>query len=376
MKKSGLDTAYREEVYVPHWVRGEEYCFLTHPRAARIPMLSLGGSVASGGEIEADVLVVNSFEELETRKAEAVGKIVVFNPPFENYGQCVQYRFWGAVRAAEAGAVASMTRSVTPAYKRDVHTGSMTYADTIKKIPHIAIPPEDAAMLRRLQEYGITPRTKMLVAADSLEDALSYNLIVELKGTVHPERIILLGGHSDCWDAGTGAHDDAGGCFAVWEALNVLKKSGYKPKNTIRAVWFVNEENGVRGGKKYAEDFSDQEHILAMEFDSGVFAPNEWRFGDEEMMRKFEPFEKYFDKICDTHYEKGAWGVDIGPIVEKNSIPKIGLNTDDRGKYFWYHHSHSDTPDKMDPKDLNDCSASIALLVYIFDTIYGTEFYE
>jgi carboxypeptidase Q len=375
MRQDGFDRVVTDTIMIPHWKRGHEYCKLTHPRNADIKMLGLGGSIATPPEgITAPVLVVESFDELAARKDEANGKIVVYNVQFESYRQCVKYRFVGAIKAAEAGAVASLARSVSPIGMNNPHTGMMIYNDTVPKIPHASILPEDAAMLGRMQKRGITPEIKLYMEAQTLPDVESSNVFCEIRGSEYPDEIIAVGGHIDSWDVGTGAHDDASGCIAAWEALRMIKESGLKPKRTLRAVMWANEENGQRGGKEYARMHNMENHILMFEFDSGVFPPSQIRYsGPDRLVEIVKSMEPLFRHVNDSiNVVEGAWGVDIRPMVEQFGIPSMCLNTDDKGKYFWYHHSPADTPDKIKPEDFNQCIAAIAVAIYLYSELPGS----
>ncbi|MBI5325015.1 MAG: M20/M25/M40 family metallo-hydrolase [Ignavibacteriae bacterium] len=371
MNKDGFENVIAEEVYVPHWVRGNEWCKLVEPREANMPMLGLGGSIATPKEgITAPVIVVHSYEELEKRANEAKGKIVLYSKPWLGYGDAVQFRTHGAEKAAAVGAIASLIRSCSPVGMRNPHTGMMVYSDAIPKIPHAAITLEDALMLERLGDRGQNPIVSLYMEAKTLPDTLSYNIMGEIRGTEMPEEIVVLGGHSDSWDAGTGAQDDGGGCIATWHALKLLKELGIKPKRTIRAVMFVNEENGVKGGKAYADKHKNEKHHLMFEFDSGVFAPDVIGFSaSDSLMEIVKGFEKYLQMVDTIKVTKGGWGVDISPLARLDNIPVMSLGTKDEGKYFWYHHSPTDTPDKVDPVMLNKCIAAIAIAVYLYSEL-------
>jgi len=372
MISDGLQNVRKEEVMVPVWVRGNEYCELQSPRKLELHMLGLGGSIATPKEgIIADVIVVHNFDELESRKDEVKGKIVLYNEPYLNYGQAVAYRWSGAVRAARYGAVASLCRAVSPISMQAAHTGSiMPYPDTIPKIPHAALSHEDADMVERMVNRGQEVKIKLYMEAITLPDAQSYNVIGELPGSDKPNEIIALGGHSDSWDVGSGAHDDGAACFATWKALKVLNDLGLKPKRTLRAVMWVNEENGLRGGKNYADKHKNENHNLLFEFDSGAFPPGEFGInGSDSVFAKVKSIEKVLREIGNIIVKKGAWGIDAQQLAELNKIPLMNLNTHDDGKYFWYHHSPTDTPDKIKPKDLNDCIAAIAVMIYIFSDL-------
>src|ERR1019366_7721247 len=243
MKKDGLDNVRGEPAMVPHWVRGTESATLVQPRIAKLPMLGLGGSIATPkGGITAEVMVVSNFDELTRRAAEAKGKIVLFDAPFVSYGQTVAYRREGAVAASNAGAVASLIRSVTPYSMRTPHTGQMAYDSTVKKIPHAAITVEDAMMIHRMVSRGEKVVVRLAVEAQRLPDVPSRNAIAEIRGSEKPDEVVVLSGHLDSWDVGQGAMDDADGFVAAWEALNLIRKLGLKPRRTIRVVGWTNEE--------------------------------------------------------------------------------------------------------------------------------------
>lgn len=369
MKEDELDNVRKDDVMVPVWRRNKEFCRMTLPRQQDFPMLALGGSIATPPEgITAPVLVVKSFEELDERANEAKGKIVVFNYVWQDYGQAVQYRVWGADAAAKHGALATLIRSVSPVGFLQPHTGMMRYSDTVKRIPHAAITHEDAELLERMQKRGHNPVIELFMEADTLPDVLSSNVLCELTGSEFPDEIIAFGGHIDCWDVGSGAHDDASGCIAAWHVLKVLKDMNLRPRRTLRAVMWANEENGVRGGAAYAEQYKNEKHALMLEWDSGVFPPHEIRYiGPYEVYNIICAFMPLLNKIRPIDALKATWvGVDIGPMMRQNNVPGIGLNTDDNEEYFWYHHAAIDTPDKIDPLTFNQCIAAIALIVYIY----------
>jgi len=369
MKKEGLDNVRKEPVMVPKWVRGNEYCELLTPRRTKIYMLGLGRSIGTPAEgITSEVIVVKNFKELEKRKNEVKGKIVLFNEPFKSYGQSVQYRWKGAIEAAKYGAIASMCRSASPLGMRLPHTGVMAeYPDTVKKIPHFAISAEDAHMLQRMQDRGQKIIVKVYMEAKTYPDSKSYNVIGELRGTQKPDEIVAMGGHIDSWDVGSGAQDDGSGIIATWKALKLLKDLNLRAKRTIREVMWVNEENGTRGGIAYARKHKDENHILMFEFDSGVFPKVDIGIkGNDSVYTKAKSIEKVLQILGKIPVHKGAWGVDAGKIAKLKNIPLMSMNTDDQGKYFWFHHSPADMPDAVDPQAMNDCVAAIAAMIYIY----------
>ncbi len=371
LPKEGYDSVWSEEVMVPKWVRVHEDCEMIFPRRKIFPILAFGGSVSTPTEgIVAEILVVRSFDELMNKKDLAKGKIVVYNPPYEGYGKTVQYRWLGAVRAAEVGAVAALCRPVTPMSMNNPHTGVMHYEDTVLKIPFASMTAEDVLMLERLQNRGITP--KIFLKIETKDEGLvpSRNIVAEIRGKKYPNEIIAFGGHIDSWDVGSGAQDDGGGCVTSWEALKIFKRLNIKPERTLRLVFWVNEENGLKGGQRYADSHKDERHILLFEFDSGVFEPDRIGFsGPDSLWDKVKSFEKmlkeFFPKL---EIARGGGGVDISPMM-RLGFPGSSLGTDDKGEYFWYHHSNTDTPDKVDPKTLNDCTAAIAMFIYLFSEL-------
>jgi carboxypeptidase Q len=367
MNKDGLDGVRGEKAMVPRWVRGSESAEMVSPRREKLPMLGLGGSIATpAAGISAEVMVVTSFDDLRAKAARAKGKIVLFNVPFTNYGQTVAYRREGAVEASRAGAVASLIRSVTPYSQRTPHTGSMRYDSTVRKIPHAAITSEDADMIARLAARGQRVVVKLTMSARTLPDAPSRNVMGELRGTERPDEVIVMGGHIDSWDVGRGAMDDAGGVVAAWEAIRILKKLGLRPRRTIRVVGWTNEENGGRGGQAYrdAHRAEAKNHVLAIESDGGVFRPLGFGFtGPDSAMTILRQVGSLLDRINAGEVRKGGGGADIAPMMELG-VPGMGLNVDDT-KYFWYHHTDADTVDKLDPREVALCAAAMAVMAYV-----------
>lgn len=367
MKADGLENVRGEPAMIPHWVRGAESAEMVAPRRQNLPMLGLGGSIATpSGGITAPVMVVKSFDELKARAADAKGKIVLFNVVFTDYGQTVAYRRDGATAASRAGAVASLIRSVTPYSMRTPHTGGMAYDSAVKKIPHAAITPEDADMIERLIGRGEKVQVKLTMSAQALPDVPSRNVIGELKGREFPDEVVVMGGHIDSWDVGRGAMDDAGGVVAAWEALRILKRLGLQPRRTIRVVGWVNEENGTRGGLAYrdAHKAEAEKHVLAMESDDGVFKPLGFGFtGSDAAMAIMRQVGALLEPMGANKVEKGGGGADIGPIMGLG-VPGVGLNTV-QDKYFWFHHTEADTVDKLDPKEVAQCAALMAIVSYV-----------
>lgn len=367
MKKDGFQNVRGEEVMIPHWVRGEESVEMLAPRAQKLPMLGLGGSIGTPPEgITAPVLVVKTFDELKERASDARGKIVLFNTPFTEYRETVKIRYQGADEASRAGAVASLIRSVGPFSMQTPHTGGMRYADSSRKIPHAAISIEDAQMLQRMQDRGVTPKLRIKMEAKTLPDARSRNVVAEIPGTEHPEQVIIVSGHIDSWDVGTGAMDDGGGCLAAWEAARLMLKLGLKPRRTIRIVLWTNEENGMRGAKTYRDTHAAtlKNHLLAIESDSGVFQPS--GFGvvcSEKAMPYLKELGRLLAPIRPAEIKEGCRGADVLQLLQ-GGVPAMHLEVA-RPKYFWFHHTEADTIDKLDLRELQECVAYMAVMAYV-----------
>jgi carboxypeptidase Q len=367
MEKDGLENVRGEPVLVPHWVRGEESLELVSPRRMKLPMLGLGGSVGTPPEgIRGEVLVVSSFDELALRADQARGKIVLLNAPFTSYGQTVTYRVVGAVAAARAGAVASLIRSVTPFSMRTPHTGQMRYDPSVPEIPHAAITVEDADMLQRMQARGERIEVTLKMEARRLPDVLSRNVVAEIVGSQRPEEVVVLGGHIDSWDVGQGAMDDGGGSVAAWEAVRLMHALGLRPRRTVRVVLWTNEENGLRGAYAYRDAHAAElgDHVLAIESDAGVFKPLGFGFtGSADAYRRIKEIGTLLRPIGADAIGRGGGGADIGPIM-KEGVPGMGLRVDGE-KYFWYHHTDADTIDKLDPREMAECVAALAVMAYV-----------
>ncbi len=366
MKEDGFDAVRGEPVMVPHWVRGEESLELISPRRAKLAMLGLGMSVGTPPEgITADVVVVSDFDELQARGAELQGKIVLYDAPFRSYGETVAYRTQGASRAAMLGAVAVLVRSVASASMASPHTGTMTYAENVTRIPAAAITVEDAMMLHRMQDRGTPIRVTLKMGAQTLPDARSRNVVAEIRGSERPDEVVVLGGHIDSWDVGQGAMDDGGGCVAAWEALRRIRELGLKPRRTIRVVFWTNEENGTRGGTGYLEAHREavDKHILALESDNGAFRPRGFGFtGSDRALAIITEIGSLLAPIGADSVSKGGGGADIGPLM-REGVPGMSPRVEG-DRYFWYHHSHADTMDKLDPEHMQQLAAAMAVMVY------------
>lgn len=367
MRADGLENVRGEPVMVPRWVRGAESAQLVEPRAMELPMLGLGGSVATpAGGITAEVLVVSDYDELRARAEEARGRIVLYDAPFTSYGETVQYRTTGAVEAARLGAVASLIRSVGPYSMRNPHTGAMQYEDGVPPIPHAAITVEDAQMLHRMQERGERIVVRITMEARTLPDAQSRNVVAEIVGRERPDEVVVLGGHIDSWDVGQGAMDDGGGSVAAWEAVRLMNELGLRPRRTVRVVMWTNEENGLRGGNAYRDAHTAEvdKHVLAIESDAGVFTPSGFGFtGSDAAFSIVSAVGSLLNPIGAGAINMGGGGADIGPLMD-SGVPGMGLQVDGT-RYFWYHHSPADTIDKLDPREMGLCVAAMAVMAYV-----------
>ena len=375
MKSDGLDNVRAEKVMVPHWVRGEESLEMLAPVSQKVTVLGLGNSVGTpAAGITADAVVVRNFAELDKLGERVRGKIVVYNAPFTSYGATVQYRLQGASRAARHGAVAALVRSITPVSLQTPHTGAMNYDPQQPKIPVAALTIEGAELLQRTYDRGdrITLRLKM--EAKFLPDAESANVVAELKGTERPDEIVVLAGHYDSWDVGQGAHDDGGGCIAVWEAVRLLKELGLRPRRTIRVVLYTNEENGLRGGNAYRDAHRAElsKHIFAIESDSGVYRPEGLGLAataPAQVRSNLQEIAKLLSGIGADGIAPTGGGADIGPIMREGVI---GASLDVEGShYFDIHHTPADTFDKVNERDLSLCVATLAVMAYTIADLPG-----
>jgi carboxypeptidase Q len=368
MKKDGLERVRIEPVKVPHWVRGQESAEIIAPaRRHQIAMLGLGNSVGTpSGGVEADVLSLRSFQELEAAGSRVKGRMVLFNVPFTTYGETVQYRAFGPSRAAALGAVAVLVRAVGPPGLRTPHTGALQYAEGAPRIPAAAVATEDADRIQRMLDRGTTVRVRLKMEAKMLPDADSFNVIGEIRGRDTPDEVVVLGGHLDSWDVGTGALDDGGGCVVTWEALRLMKTLNLRPRRTVRVVLFTNEENGLRGGLAYRDRYRKElvNHVLMLESDSGVFRPRGFGFSGTEAARARITEIATLLRGIDAHeIGPGGGGADIGPSVEAAGIPAMSLQVE--GNYFLLHHTAADTVDKIEPHDVARAAAAIAVMTYV-----------
>ena len=366
MKKDSLSNVKGERVKIPVWKRGQESLKLLKPHDRELRMLGLGGSVSTPkGGIVGELLVVDDFEDLNKNTHKVQGKIVLFNCEFTTYGETVSYRYNGAIEAAKLGAVASLIRSIGDWSMNTPHTGSTSYHNSVKKIPHAAITLEDASSFKRLSDRGERIILKLNMDARKAGDSWSKNIIAEIVGSEYPDEIIVVGGHIDSWDVGQGAHDDGGACVASWEVLRLIKALKLKPKRTIRCVLWTNEENGGMGSKAYRDMHLDElkNHIVAIESDGGVFAPEGFGFsGSAEGFEIVKEIHKLLKPLKAQNATHGGRAADVAPLNDQG-VPVMSLKVDN-SKYFWYHHTDADTFDKVDINEFNSCIAAMAIMAY------------
>jgi hypothetical protein len=383
----GLSKVWLQPVMVPKWVRGaKEYAYIeTVPgKTNTINICALGGSVATPTlGLKANVVEVKNFEELDALGEENVkGKIVFYNRPmqadlistFDAYGGCVNQRSRGAVEASKYGAIGVIVRSMNLRLDDLPHTGNMTYDDipVEKRIPSAAISTNDAELLSTMLELDKNIKLYFKLNCKQLQDVQSYNVIGEITGSEFPNEYMIVGGHLDSWDLGDGSHDDGAGVVQSMEVLRLFKESGIKPKRSIRVVLFMNEENGLRGGRKYAEvaKQKNENHVFALESDAGGFTPRGFSFDcSDATFSKVLNWQPLFKPYLIHYFEKGGSGADIGPLKSDN-MTLAGLRPDSQ-RYFDYHHASNDTFDAINKRELELGAATMASLMYLFDT-YGT----
>ncbi len=378
MKDAGADNVWLQPVNVPYWYRGKESLELKIAgKYQKVPALSLGNSQGTGGEpLEAEVVMVNNYDEYKALSDDAVkGKIVFFNyrfrqdliNSFEGYGDAVNYRWNSPNVAVKRGAAGVIIRSMSTGEDDFPHTGSMHYEDTTAaKLPEMAVGNYTADALSKACKAGKV-MAKMTSECKMMGMRPSYNVIGELKGTEIPEKIITVGGHLDSWDVGEGAHDDGAGCAQSIEVIRALKAIGYKPRYTIRAVLFMNEENGNKGGWAYLDSANarNEQHILAMESDAGGFSPR--GIGLEMSEKQKEHIRKYRDLFMPYNvydFEKEEGGVDISPLHNKKNVPAAGLLPDSQ-RYFDYHHTANDVFETVNHRELKLGAATMAQFIYL-----------
>jgi hypothetical protein len=389
MKRDGLSNVHTIPVKVPHWVRGAESARLTAPESKALHMLGLGMSVATPpGGINGDVVVVSDFDELaKLGRAGVTGKIVLFNEVYKGYGQTSIYRTGGPSRAAALGAIAVLVRSVTPLAMQIPHTGTLTYDEAQPKVPAAAVSVEDALMMARFASQHIPVKVHLEMTAHLEPDADSFDVMGEIPGREHPEEVVVLGGHIDSWDVGRGAQDDGSGIIASLQAVALIKKLGLEPRRTVRVVFWVNEENGGRGGEAYrtwaGEHVSN--HVAAIEMDGGAEAPRGFGYGaggegrgggavtlsanERGSLVKLQEIGKLLDRIGAGEIGAGGGGSDIAPLT-RDGVPSLGLRTVGT-HYFDWHHTEADTLDKVDPDDFRKNIATLAVMSYVLADMPG-----
>ncbi|MGD1096195.1 MAG: M20/M25/M40 family metallo-hydrolase [Bryobacteraceae bacterium] len=378
MKKDGLENVLTPPVDVPRWVRGRESAALESPITRSLTMLGLGGSIATPpGGITAEVVTVTSFDDLEKKGRAAVqGKIVLYNEANMGYGRTVIYRTSGASRASKLGAVAALVKSVdTATTLQTVHTGNMNYAPDAPKIPTAAVTVEDALLIQRLYDSGEKVRVHLEMEAQTLPNARAANVIGEIRGREKPDEVVVMGGHIDSWDVGQGAQDDGSGMIAALEAAHLIHQLGLRPRRTIRVVFWVNEENGGAGGRAYRQWSGDvKKHVAAIEMDGGAEKPVGFGLttqtgNPDAALEAMQQIGKLLEGIGAGQMTKGGGGSDIQPLMMEG-VPGLGLRTVGTHYSDW-HHTTSDTLDKVDPQDFRLCIATMAVASYILADMPG-----
>lgn len=388
LEKLGLDKVWLQPVMVPKWTRGiPEYAYIeTAPGITSLAdICALGGSVATPpGGLKAELIEVQGIDDLKALGKEKIqGKIVFYNRPmqanlihtFQAYGGCVDQRYSGAKEAAKYGAVGVVVRSMNLRQDDLPHTGSMSYGDTpeSERIPACAISTNGANYLS--SALKLKPDLKFYFKQNCkvFPDVQSYNVVGEITGSEFPNKYMIVGGHLDSWDLGDGSHDDGAGCVQSMEVLRLFKKVGYKPRHSIRVVLFMNEENGLRGGNKYAEEaqLKNEQHVFALESDAGGFTPRGFSFdASDANFNQIASWKSLFKPYLIHYFEKGGSGADIGPL-KNDKIVLAGLRPDSQ-RYFDHHHASNDTFDAVNKRELELGGATMASLMYLMDK-YGTQ---
>jgi carboxypeptidase Q len=368
MSRDGLENVHTERVMVPRWVRGTESAEIVEPAQQPIVMVGLGNSVGTpAGGIQAEVVVLHSFEELDAMAPQIRGRIAFFNVPFTAYGETVRFRTLGPSRASRLGAVAMLIRSVGPAGLRLPHTGALTYASDVPAIPAAAITTEDADRLQRMADRGNRIVVRLKMEAHAELDVESANVVGEIRGRERPDEIVLVGGHLDSWDVGAGASDDGGGCVVTWEALRLMKSLNLRPRRTVRMVLFTNEENGARGALAYRDQHRAElsNHVVMLESDGGVFRPLGFGFtGSDTARQTVRSIATLMRDIGADSIAAAGGGADIDPSAQAGHVPAMSLEVD-ISKYFLIHHTQADTVDKIDPQEMARCAAAVAVMAYV-----------
>ncbi|MDZ7899048.1 MAG: M20/M25/M40 family metallo-hydrolase [Arcicella sp.] len=381
LESGGYDRVFLQDVMVPHWVRGakEEGYILNGKTKTSVPLVALGGSVATPTKgITAEVIEVKTFQELRDLGKEKVqGKIVFFNRPmdatkintFEAYGQAGDQRRSGANEASKLGAIGVIIRSLSSTENDFPHTGSMLYATGVPLIPAAALSTNAATLLSKTLKENPNVKFYFKQSCESLPDAPSHNVVAEIKGSEKPEEIIVVGGHLDSWDLAQGAHDDGTGIAQSMEVFRLFKTLNIKPKRTLRVVLFMNEENGNRGGIKYADlaKQNNEKHIFAMESDNGGFTPRGFgvQGSSAAILAKIQGYKNLLAPYGLNEIERGSGGVDIGPLAPQGTV-LIGFKPDPQ-RYFEYHHASNDRFETVNQRELEMGAASMAAMIYLLD---------
>lgn len=381
MKTANADNAWLQECLVPHWVRGgKDEASATYGKNKKLlDVIALGNSIGSYKNLTAPVIEVKSFDDLEAKKDLLKGKIVFYNykfndtyiKTFQAYGEATQYRGQGPSRAAKYGATGVIVRSMSHSADNNPHTGSTKYNDSLPKIPAIAIGLQDADWLDATLAHNAVAVT-LKTNGKFLPDTIGHNVIGELKGTEFPNEYITIGGHLDSWDPAEGAHDDGTGVVQTIEILRTLKALGYQPKHTIRFVLFANEENGLRGGTKYAEvaKAKNEKHIFALESDAGGFTPRGFSFsGTDAQFKKVTAWQNLLAPYGGVELVQPGGGADIGPLNRTQGTAVSELMPDSQ-RYFDYHHARNDVFENVNKRELELGAINMAALIYLVDK-YG-----
>lgn len=387
LESIGLDKVWLQPVMVPKWERGapEKAWIDGADGKIEVPVCALGGSIgtASAG-VTASVIEVQGLEDLAKYGEEQIkGKIVFYNRPmqadliqtFSAYGGCVDQRYSGAQEAAKYGAVGVIVRSMNLRMDDLPHTGAMSYGDlpNEKRIPAAAISTNGAALLSKMLKEDQDTQFYLKMNCENFEDVPSYNVIGEITGSEKPNDIMVVGGHLDSWDLGDGSHDDGAGVVQSMEVLRLMKAANYKPKHSIRVVLFMNEENGLRGGTKYAEVAAaeGERHVFALESDAGGFTPRGFSFdADAANFEQVQTWIPLFKPYLIHFFELGGSGADIGPLKQEGMV-LAGLRPDSQ-RYFDHHHASNDTFDAVNKRELELGAATMTSLVYLMDS-YGVK---
>ncbi len=381
MKEIGLDSVWLQPVMVPHWVRGEKEIanYTINGQQRNVPICALGGSIATlSNGIKAPIIEVQSLKEAEALGEKMRGKIIFFNRPFDNtliqtfkaYGGCVGQRVGGARVCGKFGAKGVIVRSMTNGIDDSPHTGTMSYGNLPKEqyIPTAAISSRAANILSDDLKKHPNLEFYFKQSCKNLPDAPSFNVIGQITGTEHPENIMVVGGHLDSWDLGDGAHDDGTGIVQSLEVAYLFKKNNIKPKNTLRIVFFMDEENGGSGAKKYAETakLNKENHIVGLEADAGGHTPRGFSIdANNKNTKLLKSWKKLLSPYGLHDLLKGGSGADVAPLKDE-FVTLVGYRPDSQ-RYFDYHHSENDTFDKVNKRELELGSASMASLVYLMD---------